>query len=160
MATNNLADIEELLARVHRLEDAEAIRRLQYAYCKHMDGGFDAAALASLWAEDGVWDGGPFGRHVGKAAIFDYFTKHALEVTFAAHFVANEEIDVAGDRATSRSIGIVPVSLIMEGIEADKWMFVTWENTFVKTGGRWLFQSLGATVNKLWSHVEPLEPAA
>ena len=47
-----------LVARLKRLEDVEAIERLKTMYCFHCDDGFDPEAIAALFCEDGVWDGG------------------------------------------------------------------------------------------------------
>ena len=52
-----------LEARIRRLEAADSIRRLKAHYCDLCDEGYDADALASLFAADAVWDGGRLGRH-------------------------------------------------------------------------------------------------
>jgi hypothetical protein len=140
--------IPELLARLRKLEDVEAIRQLHYAYCRLMDEGFDADALGALWIEDGAWEGGPYSRKVGRQAIVDFFRVHGTEVAFAAHYLANEEISLAGDRASCRCIGVVPASMTIGGKKKDEWMLVTWNNTVVRHDGKWLFETLSATVNK------------
>jgi len=151
-----MSEISDLLSRVKNLEDIEAIRQLQYEYCRHMDEGFRLPELANLWAEDAVWDAGSFGKYEGKKAIADYFKRHALEVASASHYMSNPEIKLAGDEATCRCLGLVPASLLTgDGAQNDIWIFVTWNNRFTRSGEKWLFQSLTATVNNTWSHIKP-----
>jgi hypothetical protein len=158
---NDVGEEADLLARVRQLEDIAAIRKLQYAYCRHMDEGFDADQLGALWVEDGEWDGGPFGRFVGRAAIIAFFQRHGREVAFAAHFLTNEEVTVTGDRATCRCIGLVPTTFrVGEGDEEDQWIMATWDNSFVKVDGRWRFQVLRARVNKSGFHLKGWKGAA
>ena len=140
--------IDELWQRLRRLEDIEAVRQLHYEYCRKMENGFDAEALGALWIEDGVWDGGPFGRHVGRAAIVDFFRRHSRDIAFSGHYLANEEITVDGDAGVCRCTGLVPVTFISEHRTDNQWMFVTWNNSTVRHEGKWLFETLRATVNK------------
>ena len=51
--------------RLARLEAVENIRRLKHKYCWYCDQGYDPDGIIGLFAKDGIWDGGPFGRHVG-----------------------------------------------------------------------------------------------
>jgi len=158
-----MTDVSELSNRLLRLEDIEAIRRLQHAYCRHLDaeGGFDVAGVVSLWAEDGVWDGGAYGKFVGKAAIAEYFTKHALEVAFSVHFTTNAEVDIVGETATCRCMGLVPASFHTGSPQQNHLLiFCVWDNTFVKANGAWLFQSLKATVKDAWPYVKTGDAAS
>ena len=66
----------KFLERLERMEAVEEIRRLKALYAKYADNGWpggskDGMALARLFTEDGVWDGG----HVcqGHAAIAQWF---------------------------------------------------------------------------------------
>jgi hypothetical protein len=158
-----MSDVSELLSRLARLEDIEAVGRLQCAYCRYLDaeGGFDVAGIVSLWAEDGVWDGGEYGRYVGKAAISEYFRKHALEVAFSVHFTTNAEINIVGETATSRCMGLVPASFHTDSKQQNHLLiFCVWDNTFVKSNGVWLFQSLKATVKDAWPYVKAGDTAS
>ena len=62
-------DLADLERRVRALEDIEAIKQLKYRYADACDRGYDADALADLFTEDAVWDGGLFGRYEGREAI-------------------------------------------------------------------------------------------
>ena len=52
--------------RLQRLEDIEAIQRLQIRYAELCDDGFDPDAIVDLFTPDGVWDCGDYGRFVGE----------------------------------------------------------------------------------------------
>jgi hypothetical protein len=144
--------------RLRRLEDESAIRHLHFEYCRQMDEGFNAEELAMLWTEDGIWDGGAFGTFEGRPAILEFFRRHGREVEFSAHFIANEQNTVDGDRGVCRCIGIVPCTFAAGGDAKDTWIFVTWHNILSKQAGRWLFKSLRATVNKEGVHLRGWVP--
>ncbi len=40
--------------------DIEQIKQLKHRYCAYCDEQYDPDGIASLFTEDGVWDGGPF----------------------------------------------------------------------------------------------------
>jgi len=101
-----------LEARVRRLEDLEEIRQLKAYYAKCADDKYTddhrrkppdefqriSVLQASVFAEDGVWDGGPqFGTIQGREAI----AKHLANVpwTFAMHYFLSPHIVLDGDRA-------------------------------------------------------------
>lgn len=152
--TVDSAVMNDLLQRMARLEDIEAIRQLQYSYCRLMDDARDPGAVAALWVEDGIWETAPHLRFEGRADIENFFREHLPEVKFAAHYMANAEITIDGDRARSITQGPVPVTLIdPNGAELDQWMFVTWRNEYVKRNGRWFYQTLSASVQKSGFHI-------
>ena len=90
---------EILEQRIRRLEDIEVIRQLKHRYCEYCDDGYDAARLAPLFTDDAIWDGGPLGRFVGRAAIRGFFAGCSKLVPFAIHHVTNSTIEVDEDRA-------------------------------------------------------------
>ena len=51
-------DVQQLAARVQRLEDIEAIKLLIVRYAQGADRGNDTDIMLPLFADDGVWDGG------------------------------------------------------------------------------------------------------
>lgn len=86
--------------RIQRLEDIEALRQLKHRYCAYCDAGYDAAPLTALFTDDAIWDGGPMGYFVGRAAIHEFFAGCSKLIPFAIHHVTNPIIEVEGDRAT------------------------------------------------------------
>jgi len=47
----------DLATRLKRLEDIEALQQLKYRYCRAADDNYDGELVASLFTEDGIWDG-------------------------------------------------------------------------------------------------------
>ena len=58
--------LENLEKRIKVLEDIEDIKRLKRRYCLYCDDSYDADALADLFTEDAVWDGGIRGKSEGR----------------------------------------------------------------------------------------------
>jgi len=103
---------DELLTRLRRLEDREAIRDLHNQYCFIQDRGHashataDVDAFLALCHPDIVWDNSPDGTraHRGHAAVSAYL--HALWRRFEScmHYVHNLSITFeSDDRARGRS---------------------------------------------------------
>ena len=93
-------------ARVQRLEDIEAIRRLLTDYGRLLDVR-DFKGYAALFARDGVWDGG-FGAATGPAEIQAMMEKSigGAPITGAQsnfHVLTNFEITVDGDTGAAWS---------------------------------------------------------
>ena len=95
------SDLESLSDRLRRLEDLEEIRQLCIDYGAYLDGG-DFASYAELFAAHGEVLLGPLGRARGPAAI-----RRLLEARLtgqqglAYHLIANPQVRLDGDRATS-----------------------------------------------------------
>ena len=54
---------------VQRLEDLEQITEITMQLARHFDNNYHADGVVSLFTDDGVFDGGPFGRYEGLEAI-------------------------------------------------------------------------------------------
>ena len=81
-----------------QLEDIEAIKILKARYGYYCDDSYDPDGISSLFVEDGVWDGGQFGRYEGRSAIHDFFRDLARDkIGFAMHLFMNPLIEVSGD---------------------------------------------------------------
>ncbi len=137
MSEASLAD------RVARLEAIEAIKQLKATYCLHCDDNYDPDAIAALFVEDAVWDGGrKRGRLVGRAAIRDFFAGVSGKIVFAAHLLINPIIEVRGDTATGRWRMLMPHMTRENDREETRWQLVAYHDEFVRRDGRWLFRSL------------------
>jgi len=103
--------LEELHARVGRLEDEAAITRLIMSYGPAADAGLTSFA-GQLWLEDGVYDWDADGEpHLGSAgvdAMLQGENHQGLIARGVAHFAGPLLIDLDGDRAT-----VLNYSLIM-----------------------------------------------
>src|SRR5216110_3363269 len=75
MAQDNRSDparLERMEQRLQALEDAEAIRNLKARYAALCDSQYDADGIASLFAEDAVWESPALGRFEGREAIRNF----------------------------------------------------------------------------------------
>ena len=89
--------MSSLEARVRRLEDAEAIRTLDAAYCRFLDDG-NWPALVELFTPDGTFNG--LSVVTGRDALLAFFSGLADGgLTAFWHHVSNLEITVDGDIA-------------------------------------------------------------
>src|ERR1700737_1179632 len=93
-------DSKDLEKRMQLLEDIEAIKTLKYQYCHYCDANYDADAVAALYTEDAIWEGGGIGKFEGREAIRTFFKGASKSFKFAIHSVMNPIINVQGDRAT------------------------------------------------------------
>jgi len=95
-------NLEELKNRLETLEVVEAIKKLKARSCQCADER-DAAGFANLFTEDGVFEGGTFGRGQGRAGIVTFLRGvQQQSLPFALHYVMNPIIEVQGDTATGQ----------------------------------------------------------
>jgi uncharacterized protein (TIGR02246 family) len=102
-------ETEFLAARLQRLEDIDAIRRLFQDYRRSLDGK-DFRTYADLFASEGEFIAGPDGsiRAKGREAIFALVdSMRGSLVTDQSgddvHVAVNDRIDLDGDSATATS---------------------------------------------------------
>ena len=153
--------IEERLAR---LEDIEAIRLLKARYARFCDDDYNPEALAPLFTENAIWDGGPLGRFEGREAIRTFFSNAASVMPYAIHHVTNPEIEVAGDRAEGRWLLWQPC-VHAEGDQA-LWMAGAYHDQYRREAGEWRFADVQITLKMLspyeagWSQARMIEVPA
>src|SRR6202043_2703966 len=88
--------------RMRALEDVEEIKQLKARYAAACDNNYDADAIAALFTQDAVWDGGSLGKAEGREKIRKFFRHAPGFCPFAIHNVMNPVIEVDGDRATAQ----------------------------------------------------------
>ncbi|MDO8434190.1 MAG: nuclear transport factor 2 family protein [Candidatus Binatus sp.] len=137
-----MATIEELESRLRRLEDIEQIKKLKARYCAYCDDNYDADGIASLFTEDGVWDGGALGKGVGHEGIKKFFLRAPSAFTFAIHNVMNPIIEVDGDMATGRWYLVQPLTRRENDAESAMWLAGRYEDDYVRVGAEWKFKRL------------------
>ncbi|WP_374527066.1 nuclear transport factor 2 family protein [Novosphingobium sp.] len=94
---------EPLAARLQALEDREAIRNLIARYGPLADSG-DAAGIAALFAEDGIYAVGSMGEAQGREAIAALITgpvHQSLMAAGCAHVLSAPLIELDGSRAAA-----------------------------------------------------------
>lgn len=139
----------DLEARIDRLESLEAIRRLKHSYCKACDNDYDAAAIAALFWDDGVWDAGPaFGRFVGPEAIAGFFAEVSSQIVWARHLVTNEilDVDAAADAASGEFQIIQPCTFAGEEGPRAAWLIGSYTESYARRNGEWRYLSLRADI--------------
>lgn len=135
--------LEDLERRIKALEDIEAIKRLKRDYCSYCDDHYDADALADLFTEDAVWDGGIRGKSEGREAIRQFFVNAPSRIPFAIHMVLNPVIDVHGDTANGTWYLFQPCTFA-DGNRA-VWGSARYDEEYVRVDGEWKFQNLKLT---------------
>ena len=134
--------LEDLENRIRVLEDIEAIKQLKAWYCVYCDARdpADPDAIASLFTEDAVWDGGRFGRHEGREEIRSFFQRVPQILSFAVHMVMNPIIEINGDTATGIWYLLEPCTFA-EGNRA-VWGAALYDEEYVRVNSQWKIQNL------------------
>ena len=136
-----------LEARIRRLEDIHELEKLKARYAAFCDDDYAQDGIASLFTEDGVWDGGPMGRYDGREAIREFFATSDQVVPFAIHHVTNPILEIDGDRATGSWYLWQPCTFA-EGNQA-LWMAGRYDDVYRREGDRWLFAHVTITLRTL-----------
>ncbi len=134
----------ELEKRVTRLEDIEAIKQLKALYCDICDDNHNPDRIVKIFTEDGIWEGGDFGRAEGHDAIRKLFEGFANLISFSQHNVFNPRIEVNGNRATGIWYLLGPFTFRRDN--GARWIAARYDDDYVKVGGVWLYKHLRATI--------------
>ncbi len=132
-----MAETASTADRIRRLEDLDEIRALQQAYRRTLDNR-DFAGYAALFTEDAEWSGS-YGTERGPAAILAMLERTQHDpVGDNYHFLANQVIDVDGDRATAECT----FAVISRAEDNTPYLRVlgTYNDELVRTDAGWRFQ--------------------
>ncbi|MBV8771649.1 MAG: nuclear transport factor 2 family protein [Deltaproteobacteria bacterium] len=140
----------EMLARVQKLADIDEIRKLKARYAAACDNNYDADAIAELFTEDAVWDGGIFGKADGRENIRRFFRKAPAVFSFAIHNVMNPRIEIDGDSATGEWYLLQPAT--REPETQAVWLAAVYYDEYVRIDGKWLFKRLLVNANFLTNY--------
>ncbi|MGF1599659.1 MAG: nuclear transport factor 2 family protein [Acidimicrobiales bacterium] len=153
----------DLAATVADLADLEAIRSLKARYARYCDDGYDPDGIASLFVDDGVWDGGElFGRCDGGDAIRRHFEGAPARIPWALHFTLVPELRLDGPPGPDRRaegtwyLWQPCVRRGRDGTETEAWLAGTYRDVYVKAGGAWRFESVA--VDARWLAGPPPSP--
>ncbi len=144
------ADIADLLARVRRLEDHEAVRATWLDYCNRLDAE-DWAALGEVFTEDARLEAAGIspavdGGYTGRSAIIGESSAKTATPTagtpfgaMTGHLSTNMQISLAGDEATTLAyfFEIVDDNLVLIG---------TYQHRMRRQPDRWRIAFLRITV--------------
>jgi len=164
------AQIDQLTARVERLEAARAVKKLQRAFGYYVDRGLWRDA-AGLFADDGTIEIGIDGVYAGKARIEEYLRRLHGGQEGLIYGQLNEwvtlqpAISVAPDGRTAtarwRDLG-----MLGQYKRHAEWRDGIYENSYVREGGVWKIKSLHLYVNFVapyergWARLRPGEGLA
>lgn len=125
--------IEDLVARLDRVEAELALHRLAHDYCIGADHR-DLARWQQVWTSDAVWETSPDRVHGGLEQITAAVTGQWQAFPVMQHSTANHVVDVAGTTATGRCDVVVQVQL-----GDGRWIVGggTYEDEYRHEGGRW-----------------------
>jgi ketosteroid isomerase-like protein len=138
--------------RYRALDDIEEIKALKARYARACDNNYDADAIAALFVEDAIWDGGSLGRAEGREKIRAFFRRASAFFPFAIHHVINPTIEIDGDHATGEWHLLQPATMAKE--DKAVWLAATYHDEYVRVGGRWMFKHLRVTANFLTPYDE------
>jgi hypothetical protein len=131
-------DLEELAARLERIEDELAVRRVILSYGPAADAG-ETERAGALWADDGEyeWDAErPALRGPDAVAAMLAGKQHqSLIANGVAHFAGPPLIDIDGDRATALSYSFVLRRDDDQRVYVWRLGAARWE--FVRVDGSW-----------------------
>jgi len=134
----------ELEQRITRLEDIEAIKQLKALYCEICDDNHNPDRITKIFAHDGIWEGGDFGKAQGHDAIRQLFERFQKLISFSQHNVFNPRIEVDGDRARGTWYFLGPFTFREDN--GARWIAARYDDDYVKIDGVWLYQHLRATI--------------
>lgn len=135
-----------LAERIDRLEQFEALKQLKYRYCAAVDVNYDAAAIALMFTEDGIWDGAQLGYLAGREAIYQGFLEPNATVQWMTHTVLNPIIEIDGDVALCQWYMWLPKILtdggksFQGGVHHDRCR---------RVDGQWLFEVMQVRLHRL-----------
>ena len=144
-------------ARIQRLEDTEAIRRLkQYYYCHCVDravAGDEHAMgeLISRFAEDMAIDFSGLPVIEGREPVAAFYAQQVPNfMSWCHHRVMNEVIDIDGDTATARWYFDCPAILLEGnpfGILGSYVIAGRYEEEYVRQDGVWKWRKITAILD-------------
>jgi hypothetical protein len=147
-AGNSQKPAGNLQQRLNELEDIEAIKQLKYRYAEICDDFHNPDRVITLFTEDGIWEGGPFGIGIGHAQIHELFEGFRDFIDFSQHNMTNPIIKVNGNTATGEWYLFGPYRI--RGSQQAQWLSGTYKDDYVKINGEWKYQHLRFNL-RLWA---------
>lgn len=133
-------DMEQLAARIQRLEDLEAIKQLKALYCEICDDDHNPDRIVTIFTEDGIWEGKGIANAKGHAEIRALFENFQKMMSFSQHMTMNPRIEVDGDTASGTWYFFGPFAF-RENNQA-KWQATRYHEKYARTDEGWKIQHL------------------
>ncbi len=153
-------DVQQLAARVQRLEDIEAIKLLVVRYAQGADRGNDIDIMIPLFADDGVWDGGErFGVYTGKEAIRQFLSESGSFIGWTLHYMVSPAVEVDPHGKTAKAFWYLWETATMPNAETGEddafWIGGTYESELTKQhDGAWKFARVALMLKLLSPYKE------
>ena len=142
-------------SRLRRLEDTDAIRRLLVDIARGTDR-YDSALLAEAIHADAVLDMGG-GKTMTGAGFAGALKPPAEPRPGRMHLVANERIDLDGDRASSESYILSYQDVLLEGVRKTRVRAGRYLDRWERRDGRWKLAA--RTLVDEWGRIDPVGEA-
>lgn len=130
----------DILARLTRMEDIEAIKQLKAMYCEICDDDHNPDRIVTIFTDDCVWEGRGIGRAEGHDQLRTLFSSFQAMMSFSQHMTMNPRIEVNGDTARGTWYFIGPFTF-REGNQA-KWQAARYQEEYRKENGVWKIRHL------------------
>jgi uncharacterized protein (TIGR02246 family) len=160
-----VSELEELAARLARIEDERAIEALKHAYTGALDSGYDLDAIASLFTAEARWTADGFGDLAGREAIRDFFAGLSRQVVRVRHFATSPQVELGpGDGVATARWDLLCMCTRRYRDDPDRELPIVevggYRDRLVKRDGRWLFDEIVVDVTyagALGDRVEEVE---
>ena len=129
----------DLLARIERLEDMEAIRSLILSYGPLADRG-EAEAVSQLWTEDGIYAVGGYHEAKGReeiAALILSPMHQGFMKQGCAHMLSAPDIRIKGSSAVVQNYSVL---FLNQGENFTPWRVSANLWKLIKSDSKWLVQ--------------------
>lgn len=141
---------KELEARISKLEDIQEIKNLQAQYSYLIDTG-QMDALADIFADDFVWEGGSDAASMNsvssKPELLKLLNGAAQATTMMRHEASTPHIEVHGDTAKGTWYVFGMLTAVTPDGEEAKWVQGRLDNEYVKINGQWKISRKSTTYN-------------
>jgi hypothetical protein len=148
------SQLEELAAKIQRLEDIEAIKWLITRYAQGADEGNNIDIMLPLFTEDVVWEAKGLGRYEGKAAVREMLLGSPAFIRGTIHYMVSPAIEIAKDGRKAQAFWYLWETAEMpkglpKGLpkgQSEEWEAVwiggTYETELIKVEGQWKFKQV------------------
>jgi bile-acid 7alpha-dehydratase len=137
-----MADLKDLEARIKKLEDLEAIKRLKYKYFRCIDKAL-WDEIGDCFAEDALADYGPDPewKIKGRAGITKFFKEMiGPAYSLCVHQGHNPEIDLTSDKTAKGQWELDNFMVASDPVKGI-WIAAFYEDEYVKEKGAWKIKS-------------------
>jgi len=142
----------DLEARIRRLEDLEAIKRIKHKYFRCIDQGL-WDEIGNCFAEEGIADYDPEAPLQGRAAITKFFKENiAPAYSMCVHQGHNPELELTSD-TTATGIWQLENFMLTAETNTGFWIAGSYEDDYIKEKGEWKINRT-KVILIFWSDIE------